>query len=79
MNASILLCLWITGASGSTLAEIWDDFVLAFPAYPCPDGWTACVVWDQRLDPEWRGDPADQRITWFELAPTAAFTPFVGL
>lgn len=79
MNASILLLSWMINANGSTLSEIWDDFTLAFPAFPCPDGWAGCVAWDQRLDPEWRGDPADQRITWFDLSPTVAFSPFVGL
>ncbi len=79
MNASILLLVWTFNANGSTLSNLWGDFVLAFPAFPCPDGWSGCVVWDDRLDPGWRGDPADQRITWFELSPTAAFSPFVGL
>lgn len=67
------------------LAGSWSDLSTAFPALPCQDGWAACRLDGSPLDPEMQLDsenrplPADMRLGWFDLEPTAAFTPFVGL
>jgi hypothetical protein len=63
----------------------WSDFEALFPAFPCSDGWMACLVGDAALSPEpaldaaGRPVPAGARVEWFTLQPTRAFSPFASL
>ncbi|MCA9492802.1 MAG: hypothetical protein KC621_22870, partial [Myxococcales bacterium] len=63
-------------------AQSWSGFSGAFPAFPCQDGWMACIVGGQAVDPGMQSDadghplPADMRVGWFDLQPTATFSPF---
>ncbi|MBT3218020.1 MAG: hypothetical protein HN348_02935 [Proteobacteria bacterium] len=72
------------GAS-SAWAASWTDYSSAFPLYPCQDGWMGCIVDAQIINPDMGKDstgvpvPAGLRVGWFDLQPTAAFAPFVGL
>ncbi|MEZ4239361.1 MAG: hypothetical protein R3F59_25040 [Myxococcota bacterium] len=74
--------VWLTGTA---VAADWSAFAAAFPLEPCQDGWMACRVGAQPLDPglaaDARGLPvqAAARLGWFDLQPTAAFSPFEGL
>jgi len=80
------LALSLLIAAGSALAASgWSSYATAFPLLPCADGWAACKVSGGVLTPDLVADsagnrqPADLRIGWFDLAPTAAFSPFVSL
>jgi hypothetical protein len=50
--------------------------------FPCPDGWTACEVDGERIEPVGRTDSsgrpllADARVGWFDLEATTTFSPF---
>lgn len=63
----------------------WGGEESRFPAFPCPDGWMACLVGTTAVNPEGFTDkqgmpiPANQRIGWFDLAPTPSFSPFTTL
>ncbi|MCO4743681.1 MAG: hypothetical protein KC912_02760, partial [Proteobacteria bacterium] len=71
--------------SGTAHATDWSDYAGMFPTFPCHDGWVGCVVKGEHVTPEpTRGDarnptPANQRIDFLTLKPTAAFNPFSGL
>src|SRR5688572_2616704 len=62
----------------------WSDYSAAFPAFPCQDGWMACVVDGKTVTPDLQKgstgllQPADLRVGW-DLQPTAAFSPFPRL
>ncbi|MEO0605493.1 MAG: hypothetical protein AAF211_28945, partial [Myxococcota bacterium] len=60
------------------VAQAWVDFRPAFPAHPCTDGWAGCMVDEVRVG---NGEtlPTDLRVDWFDLTPTAVFSPFGGL
>jgi chemotaxis protein histidine kinase CheA len=66
-------------------AQTWTDFEGAFPLFPCQDGWAACLVDGDALNPDLQDEPsglpsvADLRIGWFDLDATSAFSPFTGL
>jgi hypothetical protein len=74
------MILWLLGV-GAEAAE----FVSALRSLPCQDGWMACLVGAERVDPGFREDTrgrpvlGDARIAWFDLAATPVFSPFVGL
>lgn len=67
------------------LAAGWGAYASAFPTNPCADGWAGCVVGDVAVDPGFAKDSGGRplvsgmRVGWFDLAPTASFSPFVGL
>jgi hypothetical protein len=71
--------MWLTGQVYA------QDFPGASSPFPCQDGWMACEVEGQRLEPGLRRDeagrviPADARLGWFDLKPSASFSPFVTL
>ena len=70
--------------SGSAVAADWSDFEDSFSASPCPDGWLGCVIDGDQINSglvEQGGvpTPADLRIAWFDLEPTATFSPFTAL
>lgn len=79
------LVLAVCVASRPAHAAGWADFEALFQAFPCPDGWMACVVAEAPLTPEPALDasglpmPAGARVSWFSLEPTRAFSPFTGL
>ena len=66
-------------------AQSWADFESAFPVFPCQDGWMACLVDGEAVNPELQQEPsglqvsADLRIGWFDLNATSNFSPFVDL
>lgn len=63
----------------------WAAYNSAFPTLPCTDGWAGCVVGGVAMGPGMLRDaagrplPADSRIAWFDLQPTAALSPFATL
>ncbi len=57
----------------------WPDFQAAFPPFPCPDGWSGCIVDEARLGRGSEPLPTDLRVGWFDLTPTPVFSPFSGL
>ncbi len=71
--------------SANTAFAGWGDFEALFQAFPCPDGWMACLVAESPLTPEPITDgagipgPSSMRVGWFDLAPTRAFSPFAAL
>ncbi len=76
------LALWFVAAPAHAG---WGDFDALFAVLPCPDGWMACETSAGGLSPEPLRDgsgvplPADLRVGWFDLAPTAAFSPFAAM
>jgi hypothetical protein len=83
-SRSLVLLAALTCA-GTAFAAAWSSFSEAFPAAPCSDGWAGCVVANATVnaapqhDAAGRPLPADARLGWFDLEPTAAFSPFVSL
>jgi hypothetical protein len=75
----------LAAASFPALAGGWSTYNTAFPGFPCSDGWAACLSGDQAVGPGMSRDgagrpiPADARVGWFDLKPTAVFSPFAGL
>ena len=67
------------------LAGGWAAYNSAFPVLPCADGWAGCIVGTAAIGPGMQKDaagrpvPADSRLGWFDLQPTAALSPFVTL
>ncbi len=80
-----LLAILMICAAGTAMAQTWQELRGAFPLLPCQDGWAGCLVDGRRIDADMISDsqgfpmPAQQRFAWFDLAPTPAFSPFVGL
>ena len=62
------------GVLGVAMAEGWSDYLSTFPAQPCPDGWTACVIGEEVLNPGVVLDaaghphPSDMRFGFYESA-----------
>ncbi|MFT4627166.1 MAG: chemotaxis protein histidine kinase CheA [Myxococcota bacterium] len=87
MSRATFLAALVTGglAIGVAHAAGWSDYEGAFPMFPCNDGWMGCrvdgAVHSADLVNDGSGLPAPSawRVSWFELAPTAAFSPFGGL
>ncbi len=80
----------LTGLALSALvlpaaAAGWQSFSAAFPTSACQDGWAACITAGGAVGPGMLHDtagrpiPSDGRLGWFDLQPTASFSPFVGL
>lgn len=75
----------LVASGGSAFAGGWSSYSSAFPALPCQDGWAACLVGGAPMSAAPLRDgaghpvPADARIGWFDLAPTATFSPFTAL
>ena len=73
------------GVVSVALAAGWSPWEAAFPTNPCADGWTGCLVEGAAVTPGVARDAAGRpvlsgsRVGWFDLAPTASFSPFVGL
>lgn len=89
MRTSIWITYGLAGtlalASLPALASGWAAYNSAFPTLPCSDGWAGCVVNGVAFGPGMQKDvagrplPADARLGWFDLQPTAALSPFVTL
>jgi hypothetical protein len=81
----LLLPLGLLSVTGVALAIPWSGFDDAFDPLPCPDGWAACVISGQTVDPGMvrdsasRPHPANMRVGFFDLKPLPGFSPFVGL
>lgn len=75
-----LLALALPATAGG-----WQSFSAAFPVAACQDGWAACITSGGAVGPGMLHDtagrpiPSDGRLGWFDLQPTASFSPFVGL
>ncbi len=73
------------GVVSVALAAGWSPWASAFPTNPCADGWTGCLVEGAAVTPGVARDAVGRpvvsgsRVGWFDLAPTASFSPFVGL
>ena len=81
LTRSLVAGLVLMGTAG---AEDWTSWTGLFPAVPCSDGWLGCVVGGQSLGAgaaSVAGVPtaANARLNWWDLQPTAALSPFVGL
>lgn len=82
MTRPLLAVALLLGSGAALAAPGWSGFEAAFPLFPCPDGWSACVVEETPVSPEMMADaggnvmPADLRIGWFDLQPTTTFSPF---
>lgn len=69
----------------SAHAQSWTEFSQVFRTFPCPDGWSGCVVEDRAVQPDMIRDgagipqPAHARVGWFDMKPTPAFSAFVDL
>ncbi len=78
-----LALLGSTGAlalAGTAFAQGWGTYEQAFPANPCHDGWSACIVDGERVSPDMTAEgPSDMRVGWFDLEPSSSFSPFTGL
>jgi len=80
---SILIALSL--ASTPAHAGGWGDFLSAFSASPCQDGWLGCVVGQQTISSNLVADttgapaPADLRVGWFDLRDLPSFSPFPDL
>jgi len=78
-----LALLGSTGAlalAGTAFAQGWGTYEQAFPANPCHDGWSACIVDGERVSPDMSAKgPSDMRVGWFDLEPSSSFSPFTGL
>ncbi|MEN9787860.1 MAG: hypothetical protein RLZZ299_3124 [Pseudomonadota bacterium] len=72
-------------AAGAAFAAEWSPWAGVFPSNPCQDGWSACLAGGAAVnsgparDTAGRPIPSDHRVSWFDLQPTSAFSPFVGL
>ena len=81
----IMALLVGTAVAGPAQAQSWSDFAEAFPLLPCHDGWAACIVDGDHVDPGLVSDstgmptPASMRVGWFDLKPTPTFSPFSSL
>jgi hypothetical protein len=79
-----LALLAATAASAAT-SVTWSSFEPAFPPFPCPDGWSSCIVDGAILAPgtvkDLAGRPhaADMRIGFFDFDPLPALSPFEPL
>jgi hypothetical protein len=75
----------VLGSGIALAAPGWSAFEPAFPIFPCADGWSACLVDGQAISPDMTHDttgavtPSDMRVGWFDLQPTATFSPFTSL
>ena len=84
-NITFLALLAGSALVGSAFAADWASFAPSFPAFPCNDGWSACIVKGERISPDMQaGDeglarPANLRLDWASLEPTPAFSPFAEL
>ena len=84
MNVRILP-LALFGITSLATAATWTDYKAVFPALPCLDGWSACLVGSASVSPNTVNDgagrphPADMRIGFFDLDPLPGLSPFGGL
>ncbi len=85
-NAVISGALALVAATSlPALAGGWSSYNAAFPGFPCSDGWAACRSGEKVVSPGMSRDsagrpiPSDARFGWFDLQPTAVFSPFTGL
>lgn len=75
----------VAATSLPALAGGWSSYNAAFPSFPCSDGWASCRSGTAAVSPGMSRDaagrpvPSDARIGWFDLKPTAVFSPFTGL
>jgi hypothetical protein len=79
------LALLAGTAAGAATSVSWSSFEPAFPPFPCPDGWSSCVVGGAVLAPgtvkDLAGRPhaADMRVGFFDFDPLPALSPFEPL
>lgn len=81
------LALILGGLAASTAAFAggWGDYADAFPLFPCQDGWMACLVDGESVNPDLLKSgkglpvPSSMRVSWDTLEPTHTFSPFAGL
>ncbi len=83
-RVAVLVALAGSGAAAGAAAT-WSSFEPAFPPFPCPDGWSSCIVGGAVLAPgavkDLKGRPhaADMRIGFWEFDPLPALSPFEPL
>jgi len=79
------LALLAATTAGAATSVTWSWFEPAFPPFPCPDGWSSCIVGGAVLAPgsvkDLAGRPhaADMRVGFFEFDPLPALSPFEPL
>jgi len=80
------VALGALGAIGVASASDLGKYDALFPTNPCQDGWVACLdeVGDEvnpgpLTDKVGRPVPSSSRLGWFDLKPTAGFSPFITL
>jgi hypothetical protein len=83
LTRPLALALFALGcASSPAAANTWSDYAELFSDRPCADGWMACVVAGRHHTTESvRRDakvsaPANARVDFIDLRPTAVFDPF---
>ena len=85
VSKTLLFGLGLAGLALPAIAGGWQSFQAAFPVAACMDGWSACLTAGGAVGPGMLHDsagrplPSDGRVGWFDLQPTASFSPFVGL
>lgn len=85
VSKTLLVGLGLVGLTLPAIAGGWQSFQAAFPIAACMDGWSACLSAGGAVGPGMLHDsagrplPSDGRVGWFDLQPTASFSPFVGL
>ncbi|MSP54689.1 MAG: hypothetical protein EXR69_03655 [Myxococcales bacterium] len=81
----LVLGLGLSALTLPAMAGGWQTFSAAFPSTACQDGWASCITAGGTVGPGMLHDlsgrpiPSDGRLGWFDLKPTASFSPFVGL
>jgi len=80
------VALGALAAAGVASASNLGSYEALFPTNPCQDGWVACLndVGDEvnpapLTDKVGRPLPSSARVQWFDLKPTANFSPFIVL
>jgi hypothetical protein len=80
----LALCAALAGTGAATSVP-WSSFESTFPPFPCPDGWSSCIVGGTILAPgsvkdlKGRPHPADMRVGFWEFDPLPALSPFEPL
>ncbi len=84
MTSKWIFCAALLYVAPAAAADDWAS-IDAFPAHPCPDGWTSCVVDGTPVSPDMTEDsagrpmPSDLRVGWFDLEPMPVFSSFADL
>ena len=79
------LALLAATTAGAATSVSWSSFEPTFPPFPCPDGWSSCLVSGAILAPgsvkDAAGRPhaADMRVGFWDFDPLPALSPFEPL